>query len=237
MVESVSTPRTLQTSNLWLYLSAAVEPLFVTCDSGEQFLEVMRAAKTRGGRNVGCGRAVVPAVDFQGVAGVWRTNRHGGLLGGMFGARYAGTKRIRDEIDVASRLMAIRINTPPILVAAAVREGIYWTQHIVTTEIKNSQTVFDARENEQAMFEAGKVMAKLFKAGYYATDLHPRNMLWVEDTKQIWVIDLAGAKMLNSELSQQQCLQRLKRFERFFVKHAGDKPSCLSHLRRGLGIS
>jgi hypothetical protein len=59
-------------------------------------------------------------------------------------------------------------------------------------------------------------------------------MLWVAETQQAWVIDLAGAKMLGKQLSSKEREARLKRFERFFVKHAGKMPSAITVLHEGL---
>lgn len=234
MTESVAAPRTLISKQLWMYSSAAVNGVFGIIDSGERVIELLNIAKSAAARDVGSGRAVAPAVNIDGVAGVWRTNRHGGLLGGMFGARYAGVDRLRSEIDVANRLIALRINTPQVLLAVAVRDGMYWNQHLVTSEVEGAVTLFDARDDEQAMRAAGCCLSQLFDAGYYATDLHPRNMLWVAATQQVWVIDLAGAKMLDKALTVQQRAARMKRFERFFIKHAGQMPSAIAVLREGL---
>jgi hypothetical protein len=234
MIESVNAPRTLSTKQLWMYSAAAVHNVFGAVTHGERVIELLKIAKAAAGRDVGCGRAVTPAVNIDGVAGVWRTNRHGGLLGGILGARYSGNQRLRSEIDVAARLNALRINTPQVLLAAAVRDGMSWRQHLVTAEVEGAVTIFDARDDEQAMRAAGECLSKLFEAGYYASDLHPGNMLWVAETQQAWVIDLAGAKMLGKQLSSKEREARLKRFERFFVKHAGKMPSAITVLHEGL---
>ena len=234
MIESVNAPRTLSTKQLWMYSSAAVHSVFGAVTRGERVIELLNIAKFAAHRDVGRGRAVTPAVNIDGVAGVWRTNRHGGLFGGIFGARYAGNQRLRSEIDVAARLDALRINTPQVLLAVAVRDGMCWSQHLVTAEVAGAVTLFDARDDAQAMRAAGECLSKLFDAGYYASDLHPRNMLWVAETQQAWVIDLAGAKMLGRKLNAKEREARLKRFERFFVKHAGQMPSAITVLHEGL---
>jgi hypothetical protein len=59
-------------------------------------------------------------------------------------------------------------------------------------------------------------------------------MLWVAETQQAWVIDLAGAKLLGRKLNAKEREARLKRFERFFVKHAGQMPSAITVLHEGL---
>jgi hypothetical protein len=234
MTESVAAPRTLSTKQLWMYSASAVDSVFGNVTSGERVIELLNIAKMAAARDVGSGRAMTPAVDIDGISGVWRTNRHGGLLGGMLGARYAGTEHLRAEIDVSNRLRALRVYTPQVLLAAAVRDGMYWTQHLVTAEVEGAVTVFDARDDERAMRATGECLRQLFAAGYFAADLHPRNMLWVAETQQVWVIDLAGAKMLDKALSPKQSKARMKRFERFFVKHAGKMPSTIGVLREGL---
>ena len=234
MDKSVAAPRTLSTKQLWMYSAVAVNDVFGEITTGQRVLDILNKAKLAAARNVGCGRALTPAVNIEGISGVWRTNRHGGLLGGMLGSRYAGTDRLRAEIDVAQRLSALRFNTPQILLAAAIRDGMYWNQHLVTAEVKGSITVFDARDNEMAMRATGQCLNKLFDAGYCASDLHPLNMLWVAESQKVWVIDLAGAKMLSQSLTAKQRSSRMQRFERYFVKHAGQMPSKIEVLREGL---
>jgi hypothetical protein len=192
-----------------MYSAAAVHSVFGEVTRGERVIELLNIAKSAADRDVGRGRAVTPAVNIDGVAGVWRTNRHGGLLRGILGARYSGNQRLRSEIDVAARLNALRIHTPQVLLAVAVRDGMYWSQHLVTAEVEGAVTIF-------------------------ASDLHPGNMLWVAETQQAWVIDLAGAKMLEKKLNSKEREARLKRFERFFVKHAGQMPPAITVLREGL---
>ena len=60
-----------------MYSSAAVHSVFGEVTTGERVIELLNIAKAAAGRDVGRGRAVTPAVNLDGVAGVWRTNRHG----------------------------------------------------------------------------------------------------------------------------------------------------------------
>ncbi|MFT7516228.1 MAG: hypothetical protein ACI84O_000001, partial [Myxococcota bacterium] len=104
MPESVAAPQTISNSQLWMYFVAAVSDTFADIEDGAQVFKSLHAAKNAAGRDVGTGRAVTPAVSLGAVDGVWRTNRHGGLLGGMLGARYCGAERLRKEIALAQRL-------------------------------------------------------------------------------------------------------------------------------------
>jgi hypothetical protein len=166
-----------------------------------------------------------------GVPGVWRVNRHGGLLGGVQGDRYRTPARLAAEVQLSEDLRARGIATPKVLLALAVKSGLSWRQHLLTEEIVGATTVFDARVDAAALAAADELLNRLCDVGLWATDLHPANMLWqaaqdgAEPDGRCWVIDLAGAKLLAGPLSADQRSARRQRFARYFAKHAGQIPA------------
>ncbi len=156
--------------------------------------------------------------------GVWRINRHGGLLGGLQGNRYRSPRRLKAELDLSEALRTRGIDTPRVLLALAVKRGLSWRQHLVTEEVPGAVTVFDAREQTAALQAADTLLDQLCDVGLWATDLHPGNMLWQADAGRCWVIDLAGAKLMPRPLTEPQRFARRQRFARYFAKHGGSVP-------------
>jgi hypothetical protein len=115
-------------------------------------------------------------------AGVWRINRHGGLLGGVQGDRYRTPARLQAEIELSEALRSQGIPTPQVLLALAVKHGLSWRQHLVTAEVDGAVTVFDARQQPAALEAADQLLDQLCEVGLWATDLHPGNMLWQESS-------------------------------------------------------
>jgi len=199
---------------------------------GENLLEQRAdAADTVIGGGRGAARRVMLGGDR---AGVWRINRHGGLLGGVQGDRYRTPARLQAEVELSEELRRHGIDTPRVLLALAVKHGLSWRQHLVTTEVDGAVTVFDARDQQPALQAADQLLDRLCEVGLWATDLHPANMLWQAgpvgepghgQSGRCWVIDLAGAKLLAGPLTAEQRLARRKRFARYFAKHGGEIPA------------
>jgi len=188
---------------------------------GEERLSVSANAH---GKIVGQGRNPVWRVDVGGFRGVWKTHWHGGLLGGILRARYWGVDRLESEVHLAAALRAAGVATPRVLLALAARSGLFWKHHIVTEEISNSATVFELRNRREVLEAAHHLMRKVFNLGLWAPDLHPGNLLWVEETKQCYLLDLAGARLLNRPLTDLECAARLDRFNRFMHKYSQRHP-------------
>lgn len=211
---------------------AAVEDAEVWMASGEAKLEQAAAVEDRIlGTGRGAARAVVLA---HGLHGVWRTNRHGGLLGGVRGAGFADAKRLQQEVTLSESLRLLQVCTPRVLLALARRHGLSWRQHLVTEEIQGATTVFEARADGAALEAAGTLLQQVFDLGLWATDLHPANLLWRAADQTCWLIDLAGAKLLDRPLDLSQRAQRGERFLRYFRKHAGAEPEGAEAMRRDL---
>ena len=235
MSESATTPRTWSEPHAWLWVApelAASQDWKVWLADGELELEKLAAAAHRVlGEGRGAARAVT--LDHQ-AHGVWRINRHGGLLGGLQGDRYASPDRLQREVELAESLREEGVRTPRVLLALAVKHGKKWRQHLVTEEVQKAQTVFDARENPAALQAAGVLLDQVFQLGLWATDLHPGNLLWRESDQTCWLIDLAGAKRLPNSLDASQRAARIDRFFRFYRKHAGEEPQGADALRESL---
>lgn len=189
-------------------------------------------------RVLGEGRGAARSVRVLDEMGVWRQNRHGGALAGLLDDRYAGPGRLQDELALSEILRAQGLPTPRPLLALALRQGLWWRQHLVTAEIPDTETVYAAREDAAAVEAAGRLLTRLYDAGLWATDLHPGNLLWQADSGTCWVIDLAGASLRGRPLDSAERDTRTARFLRFVEKHAGGVPQGFeAALRRGLAVT
>jgi len=173
----------------------------------------------------GEGRAAAERVGLAARSGVWRRNRHGGFTGRFLGAHYLGHERLRAEIELSEALRALDVDTPAVLLGAAVRRGPTWRQHLVTEEIAAAKTVFVARKDTAALSAADALLERLFDLGLWAPDLHPGNLLWQPAVGRCWLIDLAGARLLSEPLTAKERRRRRARFGRYFRKHAGSVPA------------
>ncbi|MDA0667849.1 MAG: hypothetical protein O3A95_04950 [Planctomycetota bacterium] len=199
---------------------------------GEAHLEKLALAADR---VLGKGRGASRSVVFtNGAAGVWRVNRHGGMLGNLQGDRYPSPERLQLEVELSEGLRAEQVRTPRVLLALAVKDGKKWRQHLVTEEVAGAETVFAARKKPAALVAAGQLMDQVFELGLWATDLHPDNLLWREQDQSCWLIDLAGAKRLSQPLDASQRAARIDRFFRYYRKHAGEEPEGAARLRSAL---
>jgi len=235
MSESATTPRTWSEPHAWLFvapdlLASADGSAWLT--DGEAHLEKLALAANR---VLGEGRGAARSVVFtHGAAGVWRVNRHGGMLGNLQGDRYLSPERLQLEVELSEGLRAEQVRTPRVLLALAVKDGKTWRQHLVTEEVAGAETVFAARKNPAALEAAGQLMHQVFELGLWATDLHPDNLLWCEQDQSCWLIDLAGAKRLPQPLDAAQRTARIDRFFRYYRKHAGEEPEGATRLREAL---
>jgi len=193
-------------------------------EAGEDLLE--QAARGSDGI-AGLGRGRARRVELAGRKGVWRTNRHGGLLGPFLGDRYRDPARLFREVWLSENLRAAKIPTPRVLLALALRRGLHWRQHLVTEEVEGARTVFAAREEPGVLEQAQAFLETLFDLGLWAPDLHPGNLLWEPRTRRIWIIDLAGARRKARPLDPGERRTRRKRFQRFFLKHGAEHPAPL----------
>lgn len=186
--------------------------------------EHLSQAAADAGEVLGKGRANTQLVRVAGRRGVWRRNHHGGLLGGLLGDRYWNFVRLQQEWQLSEKLRALQIQTPAVLLAFATRRNSWWRQHLVTEEVPEAVTLFAARHDDRALQAGLKFLTRLFDLGLWAPDLHPANLLWQERERRCWLIDLAGARLLPAALSERQRQVRLRRFSRYFAKHAGEVP-------------
>ncbi|RMH02353.1 MAG: hypothetical protein D6702_09060 [Planctomycetota bacterium] len=173
---------------------------------------------------VGGGRGGARRLDLAGRPGIWRQNRHGGFAGTLLGARYLGSERLEDEVELSETLLAHGIPTPEVLLALAWRPTVFWEQHLVTAEVEDAVTVFAAGGEPAAAAAARELIEELFRIGLWAPDLHPGNLLWQSSARRVWLIDLAGCRLLGRPLTESEQAARRSRFLRYFRKHAGAVP-------------
>jgi len=217
---------------LWLADGLEGEDAAAWLAGGEALLEAR--AHAAGDRVLGTGRGAARGLTIGGRLGVWRVNRHGGLLGGLQGARYRSPDRLAREVLLSAWLRSQGVDTPEVLLALAVRQGAFWRQHLVTEEVCDARTVFEARDEESALLAADAMLERVFALGLWATDLHPGNLLWQPNPApasasaapgRCWLLDLAGASLRNRPLNAEERAARRARFARFFQKHAGAVPA------------
>lgn len=225
-------PRSWTEPHAWLWVAGSLvesRDWSVWQTSGESELQ---AAAERDGRTLGEGRGAAHAVDLgEGHPGVWRINRHGGMFGSLQGDRYRNAKRLQEEVLLSEGLREDGVSTPRVLLALAMRNARGWRQHLVTEEVTDAQTIFQAREDPAAMAAAASLMDQVFQLGLWATDLHPDNLLWRPSDQTCWLLDLAGAKRFASPLDRAQRQTRVERFLRYFRKHAGAEPATAEVVR------
>jgi len=214
-------------ARLWLApaLQSGQDPL-AWRESGELLL----AALAKEEELLASGRGTVRVVRLGAYEGVWRVNRHGGLLGGLRGDRYRSPARLQSEVTLVGHLRELGVPTPPVLLAFAARRGSAWRQHLVTLRVPEAVSVFDAREQAGAAQAARELLDRLYELGLWATDLHPDNLLWQAESQRCWLIDLAGARLLGRPLNGRERAARDARFLRYFQKHAGAVPTAFSTL-------
>lgn len=161
---------------LWLADGLEGEDAAAWLAGGEALLEARVHAA--GDRVLGTGRGAARGLEVGGRFGVWRVNRHGGLLGSLQGARYRSPDRLAREVMLSAWLRSQGVATPEVLLALAVRQGGFWRQHLVTEEVADARTVFEARDDDAALAAADELLEQVFELGLWATDLHPGNLLW-----------------------------------------------------------
>ncbi|MCH2101387.1 MAG: hypothetical protein MK209_05655 [Planctomycetes bacterium] len=214
---------------LWMAATLEGENPAAWLAGGAGLLE-KRTQESGGGRVLGKGRGATRALTVGGFSGVWRHNRHGGLMRDVLGDRYLSSVRLAREIALSHQLRCWGVATPEVLLAFAERRRGWVRQDLVTEEVVGAVTIFEAREDEDALAAADALLEQVFELGLWATDLHPANLLWQADSNHpeggmCWLIDLAGAAMRMGPLRPQERIARRARFARYFQKHAGMVPT------------
>ncbi len=210
---------------LWLApaLQSSQDPLLWR-ESGELLLTALATGELAGS----AGRGSARVVRLGAWEGVWRRNRHGGLLGKFRGDRYRSARRLRSEIALVGLLRGMDVATPPVLLGLAARRGGAWRQHLVTLRVPGARTVFEAC-NEPGVADSARVLlSRLYEVGLMAPDLHPANLLWQSAEKRCWLVDLAGARLLGRPLTPAERAARDARFLRYFRKHAKAVPAAFT---------
>ncbi|MDP6850371.1 MAG: lipopolysaccharide kinase InaA family protein [Planctomycetota bacterium] len=180
--------------------------------------------ETLAGEACGKGRGTARKIRLGELEGVWRKNLHGGLLRNVFGGHFLDVERLTEEVVVSETLRAQGVLTPKVLLAFAQRRGPFWQQHLVTEEVSSAETIFEVRDNPVAILKAMELLESLFQLGFWATDLHPANLLWQAEDERCWLIDLAMCSFLGRPLNPVERTARLHRFRRYFQKHGGSIP-------------
>jgi lipopolysaccharide kinase (Kdo/WaaP) family protein len=216
---------------LWVHPEvASLESFELWLADGEnRLVQRARQADAILGTGRGAARRVVLGEASEKIKGVWRINRHGGLLAGLLGDRYPSPTKLLQELRLSAALRKRGIATPRVLLALAVRHGLSWRQHLLSAEVEGAITIFEAREQPDALAAADALLKQLCQIGLWAPDLHPGNMLW--QGGQCWVIDLAGARLLAQPLDARQTAARRSRFARYFAKHGGSVPARFAESR------
>lgn len=171
------------------------------------------------------GRGHARRLELAGRPAVWRRNAHGGLLGPLLGRRFLDSRRLEEELTLSETLRSHAVATPEILLAVASRHGPWWRQDLVTARVPGAVTVFAARARPAALAAASELLEELFRIGFWAPDLHPANLLWQEDERRCWLIDLATCRLLGRPLTARERRARRRRFARYFLKHGGAVPA------------
>ncbi len=170
-----------------------------------------------------------------------RRFRHGGVLRGIGGNRFAGPERVFRELVLSEMLAESGIPTPPVVGARARRMSPFgWRMELLTRRIGGAIDGLRALERVSSagpgamlrarLFqEAGKFVARLHGAGLFHADLTPRNLLLDEGflrggEARFWVLDLDRSR-IQRPLSSAARIANLARLARFLLRRR-DRGAC-----------
>ena len=133
-----------------------------------------------------------------------RRTLHGGALGPFWRGYLAGTRRLRQELEVTSVLLQAGAAVPCPVLGVAIASGPLWRASLATIHIPGTCTGLEwlmsgPREPEQTRRCAravGEALGRFHACGGQHADLHAGNILIREEANKAraWIIDLDKAR-------------------------------------------
>ncbi|PIE24076.1 MAG: hypothetical protein CSA62_04525 [Planctomycetota bacterium] len=128
----------------------------------------------------------------------YRPYRHGGVLGRLLGAYYRGSGVLEEEMQAGLRLAAGGLRVAPVLAGRAEALALGYRLALLTGECSGPTLLQWLRRAEPSELEptlrrAGERIAQMQALGFRHADLHPDNLIVMEDG-DIAVLDLAGGR-------------------------------------------
>lgn len=128
---------------------------------------------------------------------VVRHNTHGGALARVTGDRFLPPTRAPLELEVALRLRAAGVDTPPVVAIARYRGMVFERADVATEEIPDALDLATAMQQEPAAWAAaaqatGTLLRALTAAGVRHADLNLKNVLLQrsDDGCRAWLLDV-----------------------------------------------
>jgi 3-deoxy-D-manno-octulosonic acid kinase len=185
-------------------------------------LELPRAAEQVGSGRGGAWRLELPG----GLRVVVRLYRRGGLVARVVRDTYLGPRpRPLHELAVTVEARRRGVAAPEVL-GARVEGGLVYRGALVTAEVPNAHTLFDALraapgagERAALAARAGRAVARLHDAGVYHADLNLTNLLVGPDgADDVVVVDFDRARVHDGPLGARARRRNLARLARSLAK-------------------
>ena len=167
-----------------------------------------------------------------------RSRISGGLVGGLWRERFAGTRRLVDNLVVAREAVhrGVKTAAPVALLALRGPRGLYraW---LATEEIRDTRDLARRFAEGPAprpaeLERAVAVVRAMHDAGIEHRDLNLGNLLLRDVPAEAWVVDLDRARLHAAPLSLRTRLAGLVRLERSYVKQGRARAQVEERVRR-----
>ena len=198
-----------------------------------------------GAETVGGGRAPHPVVELAGGERVVvRRYRRGGMMRHLNRERYLLGHRAFEELRVTEHAAVVGVRVPAVLAAVERRAGVFYTAALATRWIADGQELAgwiegrDERRVGLALYEAGRQIGRMHRAGIVHPDLNLRNLLVVEDVPGpvVYILDFDRARLLGDSVAPADRARGLRRLARSARKlHAPIGGDAWEALRQGYG--
>jgi hypothetical protein len=229
---------TLRTDGTMLVVAAVRRESILSAglDSPENW---QRASDRRGS---GAGRGGISRLRLtDGTTAVLKQMRRGGTLGAMWRERYAGTRRLLDNLRMPLEALKRGVPTAPPLAMLLVSgpPGLYraWAAF---QEIEDAPdlTVYLRSDDPPTLEEiddVAGVVRKMHQEGIEHRDLNLGNLLLRRrpgEPAEAFVVDLDRARLWEGPVPMRRRIRALCRLERSSVKLFGERPVAAFDLRR-----
>lgn len=164
---------------------------------------------------------------------VLRPYRRGGLIARLSETRYLWTGEARSrafrELRLTATLHERGLPVPRPVAACLWRHGLTYEAALITVRLPGAKALAErlTRADACLLARVGRTIRQFHRAGLDHVDLNARNLL-VDETGQVWLIDLDRCRLRAPGPWRERNLQRLERsLKKFGV------PEAIAAIRRG----